>query len=146
MEKPKHFKYWTTSEKLNAIIEYEKISNIMSSEHIQTKLINNSFQKHEMRTITKSKVMIINYKQTPQKFNLYAIIPEDSVVGSVNPKPTKIHNNYIKWNLNTISPSNKVDIYFELAGLKEGDFDENDIYIENINPTFVIGADKWEGE
>ena len=27
MEKPKHFKYWTSSEKLNAIIEFEKLTD-----------------------------------------------------------------------------------------------------------------------
>ena len=83
---------------------------------------------------------------SPQKFNLYAIIPEDAVVGTVKPKPSKITNNYIKWSLETIQPSNKVDINYELAGLNVGDFDENDLYIENINPTYVIGADKWEGD
>ena len=58
----------------------------------------------------------------------------------------KFIDKYIKWNLDSIPSADKIDINFELAGLKEGDFDENDIYIENINPSFVIGADKWEGE
>ena len=62
------------------------------------------------------------------------------------PKPAKIANNYIKWTLDTIHPANKIDVNFELAGLEKGDFDENDLYIENINPAFVIGADKWEGD
>ena len=62
------------------------------------------------------------------------------------PTTAKIANNYIKWNLESINPANKIDINFELAGLEKGDFDENDLYIENINPTFVIGADKWEGD
>jgi hypothetical protein len=90
--------------------------------------------------------LVVNYKRDPQRFNLYAIIPEDAVVGAVTPKPTKIANNYIKWKLDTIPPANKLDVNFELAGLEKGDFDENDLYIEDINPTFVIGADKWEGE
>ena len=50
------------------------------------------------------------------------------------------------WNLESIPSSKKVDICFELAGLEEGDYDENDIYTEYINPSFVIGADKWEGD
>ncbi len=125
------------------VIEYEKIKRAP----VQTTLIEESSQeKQKEGIITKSKILIINYKRTPQKFNLYAIIPEDSVVGTVTPKPSKITNNYIKWNLEPIQPANKVDINYELAGLKEGDFDENDLYVENINPTFVIGADKWEGD
>ena len=74
------------------------------------------------------------------------MIPEDAVVGMVEPKPVKISDKYIKWNLGDIPSADKVDISFELAGLEEGDFDENDIYTEDINPSFVIGADKWEGD
>ncbi len=125
------------------IIEYEKVQRAP----VQTTLIEDSpKEKQREGIITKSRILIINYKRSPQKFNLYAIIPEDAVVGTVTPKPSKITNNYIKWNLETIKPSNKVNINYELAGLDTGDFDENDLYIENINPTYVIGADKWEGD
>ncbi|MEE8564964.1 MAG: DNA topoisomerase VI subunit B, partial [Candidatus Thermoplasmatota archaeon] len=91
-------------------------------------------------------IMVVNYKRKPQKFNLYVLIPEDAIVGMVEPKPVKISDKYIKWDLGVIPSANKVDISFELAGLEEGDFDENDIYTEDINPSFVIGADKWEGD
>jgi hypothetical protein len=90
--------------------------------------------------------MVVNYKRNSQKFNLYAIIPKDAVVGTVTPNPVKITSNYIKWSFESIPPTNKIDINFELAGLEKGDFDENDLYVENINPSYVIGADKWEGE
>ena len=124
------------------IIEYESIKRVP----VQTTLMGESSDEKTGGTITKSKILVVNYKQKPQKFNLYAIIPEDAIVGETNPKPAKITNNYIKWNLNSIPPANKVDITFELAGLEKGDLDENDLYIENINPSFVIGADKWEGD
>ena len=124
------------------LIEYEKASQ----EPVQSTLFEDSSDQREGGWITKSTILVVNYKNKPQRLNLYAVIPEDAVVGTVTPKPTKITNNYIKWNLDQISPANKVDISFELAGLEKGDFDENDLYIENINPAFVIGADKWEGE
>ena len=124
------------------LIEYEKIKR----EPVQTTLVGGNPNEDRRGTITKSRIMVVNYKQTPQKLNLYAIIPEDAVVGEVSPKPSKVTNNYIKWSLETIPPANKIDINFELAGLEKGDFDENDLYIENINPTYVIGADKWEGD
>ena len=123
------------------IIEYEKIARAP----VQTTLVEEGNEKPKEGVITKSRIMVVNYKKDPQKFNLYAIIPEDAVVGNVTPKPSKIANNYIKWNLETIQPANKADILFELAGLEKDDFDENDLYIKNINPTYVIGADKWEG-
>ena len=125
-------------------IEYEKVKR---EGIVQTKLTDSSEKKEEsaVGTITKSRIMVVNYKGKPQKFNLYTIIPKEAVLGSVEPKPSKITGNYIKWTLPSIPPANKVDINFELAGLEEGDFDENDIYIENIDPSVVIGADKWEG-
>jgi len=124
------------------LIEYEKVNRTP----VQTTLTDKPSAEQKGGIITKSKIMIVNYKRSPQKFNLYAVIPQDAVVGEVNPKPSKITNNYIKWNLDAISSANKVDIIFELAGLEKGDFDENDLYVENINPTYVIGADKWEGD
>ena len=123
------------------LIEYEKVSG----KPVQTTLLEDDQEKQE-GVITKSQILVVNYKRTPQKFNLYAVIPEDAVVGEVIPKPTKITNNYIKWKFDGIQPANKVDVSFELAGLQKEDFDENDLYIENINPAYVIGADKWEGD
>lgn len=124
------------------VVEYETIAR----PPVQTKLIGESDEKTDTGTITKSRILVVNYKRNPQKFNLYAVIPKDAAVGTVTPKPSKIANNYIKWNLDTISPAKKIDVNFELAGLAKGDFDENDLYIENINAAYVIGADKWEGE
>jgi len=124
------------------LIEYEKTS----SKPVQATLFEDSSQNRDGGWITKSTILVVNYKNKPQKFNLYALIPEDAVVGTVTPKPAKITSRYIKWNLDAIDPANKVDISFELAGLDKGDFDENDLYIENINASYVIGADKWEGE
>lgn len=125
------------------VIEYEKIERPL----IQKTLTGETETEDKKEgIITKSRILVVNYKKTPQKFNLYALIPEDAIVGTATPKPSKITSNYIKWNLYTIPPANKVDIYFELAGLEKGDFDENELYVENINPAYVIGADKWEGD
>ena len=123
------------------VIEYEKVTR----GPVQTTLTTEE-QKAEEGVITKSQILVVNYKRSPQKFNLYALIPQDAVVGEVTPKPTKITEHYIKWSLDTIQPAKKIDLSFELAGLNKGDFDENDLYIEHINPGYVIGADKWEGE
>ena len=124
------------------LVEYEKARG----KQVQTKLDVNPQGEREGGWITKSTILVVNYKNKPQKFNLYSIIPKDAIVGTVKPKPAKITDTYIKWSLDNISPTNKVDIYYELAGLNKGDFDENDLYVENINPAYVIGADKWEGE
>ena len=113
------------------VVEYEKVNR----KPVQTTLAQEGVEKPRENVITKSKIMVVNYKRNSQKFNLYAIIPKDAVVGTVTPKPVKITSNYIKWSFDSIPPANKVDISFELAGLEKGDFDENDLYVENINPS-----------
>ena len=134
------------------LIEYEKITKntqtTTQKKSQQTTLFTDTIddQQHRQGWITKSTILVANYKKTPQKFTLYALIPQDAIIGTITPKPTKITDHYIKWQLTEIPPANKIDIQFELAGLNKGDFDENDLYIEHINPTYVIGADKWEGE
>lgn len=123
------------------LVEYEK-----TTLPLQTTLFSKDEQQMGSRWITKSTILVANYKNKPQQFNLYALIPQDAVVGDIIPKPEKVTEQFIKWKLPSIPPADKVDIIFELAGLNKGDFDENDLYVEHINPSFVIGADKWEGE
>ena len=126
------------------VVEYEKVTRSVT--HAQTTLDSLHEAAGEGGYITKSRIMIINYKRKPQKLKLYALKPEEAVVGAVDPKPARVTNNYIEWDLQTLLPTKKVDVTFELAGLEKGDFDENDLYVGDINPSFVIGADKWEGE
>jgi DNA topoisomerase-6 subunit B len=126
------------------LVEYEKVRG----KPVQTKLdvTNPKGQTESGGWIVKSTIMVVNYKGKPQKFNLFALFPKNALVGEVKPKPTKVTDSYIKWSLESIDPTDKIDLFFELAGLNKGDFDENDLYVQNINPTYVIGADKWEGE
>ena len=125
------------------LVEYQKLEKPIIQ---QTTLLQHD-PDHPVETVlTKSSIKVVNYKQKPQKFSLYAVIPEDAIIQQVTPKPVKKTNQYIKWNLDAIPPASKVDVMFELAGLEKGDFDENDLYIKNINPGYVIGADKWEGD
>lgn len=124
------------------IIEYQA----MKKEVMQTTLLHHDKENPMKTIITKSMIKVVNYKPKPQKFSLYAVIPEDSIIHHVSPKPVKKTSRYIKWNLDSIQPASKMDFMFELIGLDKGDFDENDLYIKNINPTYVIGADQWEGD
>jgi len=122
-------------------VEYEKVKRDGSQMTLD------SFGQHgEYGCITKSKITVVNYKRKAQQFNLYAIIPNEAIVGFVDPKPEKITDRYIKWSLPAIEPTERIELTFELAGLNEGDFDENELYVEGINPDYVIGANKWEGD
>ena len=127
-------------------ITYEKVARNSQSGPVQATLLESVSGEPPGGVITMSKITVANYKRNPQKFNLYVVIPEDAVVGTAQPEPSTINRQFIKWELESIPPAQKIDITFELAGLEKGDFDENDLYVENINPAYVIGADKWEGD
>ncbi|OYT29738.1 DNA topoisomerase VI subunit B [Thermoplasmatales archaeon ex4572_165] len=124
------------------LIEYETVKG----RPVQTTLNNPDPTNNKGGVITKSLIRIANYKEKPQKFSLIALIPEDAVVGEVNPTPVKMTDHYLKWDLEAIPPAQKKDVIFELAGLQKNDFDVNDLYVQDINPAYIIGAEKWEGE
>lgn len=120
-------------------IEYEKVKRL------QTTL--DSFEESkDYGCITKSKITVMNYKKKSTEFLLYAVIPPEAIVGFVKPKPEAITERYIKWKIPPLKATQKYELYFELAGLNEGDFDENELYVDGINPEYVIGANKWEGD
>ena len=94
---------------------------------------------------TISKIKVINYKKGNQSFSLYAALPADGLLGEVKPSPEEINEKYIKWKIH-LQPAEKKEFSFELLGTEKGDFDENNLYVSGINPLYVIGAEKWEGE
>ncbi len=123
-------------------IEFETVKGYP----VQTTLLESNSEKNSKSMITKSTIAVYNYKPKPQKFTLFAVIPEGAVVWSVSPEPSQKTTHYLKWKIEDIPPAQKIDLTFKLAGLQKGDVDENDLYVANINPANVIGADKWEGE
>ncbi|PKK86320.1 MAG: DNA topoisomerase VI subunit B [Thermoplasmata archaeon HGW-Thermoplasmata-1] len=95
--------------------------------------------------ITVSSIKVQNYTQKPQGFTIHALIPPEATLGRAEPVPSKVTPKKISWELPEIPSAKTLTIVFELAGLGKGDFDENEIYTEGINPLCVIGADNWEG-
>lgn len=95
--------------------------------------------------LTRSKIEIANYTLKGQKFTLYAVIPSHAVVAKVEPKPAQVTPRYIAWDLSTIKSAEKTTLTFELAGVEKGDVDENELYVDGINPIHVVGADAWYG-
>jgi DNA topoisomerase-6 subunit B len=94
--------------------------------------------------IAESKIRIINYKRKPQKFILYAEIPDKQKIIEVKPEPMEIRSKVIKWSVN-LKPSEKAEYTFKLK-LDGEDFDENGLYVLGIDPVNIVGAEKWEGE
>jgi DNA topoisomerase-6 subunit B len=93
-------------------------------------------------------INLYNYTSSRKKFNLYAVVPENSIdEKSISPKPAKIRKSgKIRWELKAIPSTEKMDITFRLKGLDADDFDEAEIYVSQINPVQVIGAEPLPGD
>lgn len=91
-----------------------------------------------------SKIRITNYRNNPQNFILYAEIPDKEKIVQVSPEPVELKKKVIKWKIE-VKPSEKVEYCFKL-NKDSYDFEENNLYVSGINPVYVVGAEKWEGE
>jgi len=92
--------------------------------------------------LTEGRINVTNYRKAIHTFDLYVEIPSKKYLVKAIPEPEKIGENYMKWKVEKIKPSEKREFKFIL----NTDFDENNIYVDGINPVYVIGAEKWEGE
>ena len=88
-----------------------------------------------------SRIYITNYKNKPYSFLVYLEAPKERIV-RVTPEPVEVRDRVIKWEINNIKPTERM----ELTVLLKGDEFENNIYVGKIDPINVIGAEKWEGE
>jgi DNA topoisomerase-6 subunit B len=93
-------------------------------------------------------IKIHNYTPTRKKFNLYAVIPPNSIVEkSINIKPSKIRKSgKIRWELKSIPSTEKFEINFKLRGLDKDEYDESDLYVSGISSAQVIGAESLPGD
>ncbi len=87
-------------------------------------------------------ISVVNYTQKQQRFTLYIEVP-DTLISGINPKPKRVDNHWICWQVTRLKPTSELSFHFDLIGLDEDDYDENEIYVDGINPICVIGADKW---
>lgn len=94
---------------------------------------------------SKASVAITNYTLKKQKFRLYAVIPKVAVLADAEPKPDKVHESYLMWELPGLGIAQKTEVKFTLANLEKGDHDECELYVEGINEVYVVGADLWRG-
>jgi len=121
----------------------EIITQIMDILWIEDEVI---YEKKDESWVTKSKITLTNYMTKKQQFILYAIKPHEALASHITPPATLVTDTYLKWHIKGLSSNAKQEISFELTGIDKGDFDDNDLYIQGINPVHVIGAEKWEGD
>jgi len=98
----------------------------------------------------KHKVKIIIYNYTPHntRFNLHAVVPAGYLdKESMDPKPIEVkEDGKITWELRPIKSTETVEVRFDLVGLDQELYEENELYASGIDPTLIIGADPLPGD
>ncbi len=96
----------------------------------------------------KISIKLYNYTPKQQKFELHTVLPKGALdEKSCEPKPTEIKDGTkLTWKLPRIPTTGIIEVNFTLAGLEEDEFDETELYVSEINPVFVMGADPLPGD
>ncbi len=100
------------------------------------------------KKIARGFVRIRNYTAKKQSMKLHALVPAERIsAGSVTPSPTELTaDGKLTWDILKIQPLEIMELHFELKGLEKDDYTENEIYISDINPATVIGAEQLPGD
>ncbi|AGN26742.1 DNA topoisomerase VI subunit B [Candidatus Methanomassiliicoccus intestinalis] len=96
----------------------------------------------------RAKITIYNYTPKNQKFKLHTVLPKEGtslISYSLNPSEVK-DDIKLTWDLPRIASTEIFEISFELNGLDKEAYEEMDIYVSNINPVDVMGADPLPGD
>ena len=95
----------------------------------------------------KGEIHIYNYMAVKRKLNVHTILPANSLdKKKINPEPSEIKGDKITWKLKGIPSTEMFTISFELTGLDKNELGDIEIYISDINPTHVIGAEPLPGD
>jgi len=108
-------------------------------------IIEDSIEYDEKNKIHKIKIEITNYTPHAKKFTFKAVVPSDAKVQNINPKPEGT-DHVITWDMKKIPSTEKRTLEFGLLGLDKDDYDENEFYVDGIDPELVSGAEAWNQE
>ena len=92
-------------------------------------------------------INIHNFTSAGKKLTVHVLLPRGLEAKSIDPKPTEVRDDgKITWELKRIDSVKKATVSFCLDGLDEAEYDESEIYVSDINPTLVIGAEPLPGD
>ena len=109
-------------------------------------LIKEEISFDEKKKLHHVKLEIINFTPTRKNFKLLSVVPADALVPNVSPKPASMENHIITWDLKGLQTVERLSLGFDLMGLDKDDFDECELYVKDIDPELVNGAEPWDPE
>lgn len=113
------------------------IAKIMNSVIISDKIdFNEKERKHSV------KIEVVNYTPTSKSFKLLVSIPKDARLDNIAPRGV-FEDNILTWEIK-IKANERNYYFFELVGLDKEDYDENELYIKDIDIELVSGAEPFD--
>jgi len=107
--------------------------------------IDNSMEYDKKRH--RVEIHIYNYMKMKRKLSVHTEVPGSALdTKKIDPQPSEIKGDKVTWKLPGIPTTEIFTISFELTGLEKDDLSDIDIYVSDINPTNVIGAEPLPGD
>ena len=101
-------------------------------------------KKQKRHTVT---INVHNFTDAGKKLNLHVLLPRGIEAKYLDPKPDEVREDgKLTWELKRIDSVAKASVTFLLEGLDEAEYDESDLYVSEINPALVIGAEPLPGD
>ena len=93
-------------------------------------------------------VKIYNYTPKSQSFHLHMLVPYDKIdQKTLKEKPIEIREtNKLTWDIKRMTSTEIVELAFDLHGVPQEQYDDNEIYVSGIDAASLIGAEVLPGD
>jgi len=93
-------------------------------------------------------VKIYNYTPKSQSFHLHMLVPYDKVdQRTLKSQPLEVREgNKVTWDVKRIASTDIFELKFDLHGMPQEQYDENEVYVSGIDPASVIGVEVLPGD
>ena len=90
-------------------------------------------------------VDVFNYTARTRKMRLHLEVPPEAKIQFGEAEPESIENGRLTWAL-TIESVKKAEISLTLRGINREDYGENEVFVSEIDPGIVVGAEPLPGD
>jgi len=93
-------------------------------------------------------VKIYNYTPKSQSFHVHMLLPYDKVdQKTLKMQPIEVREtNKVTWDVKRLSSTDILELNFDLHGVPQEQYDENELYVSGIDSASVIGAEVLPGD
>ncbi len=118
-------------------------------EPVIAKIMNNYLFESEVKYDKKSgeyevSIKVMNYTRISRKFKVYVRIPKEAEIIWASPEPYSVEGNYVIFEMPKMSIHEERELILKFRGVEEGAYDEAEIFVEGIEPEFLVGAESLE--